>query len=255
MQASDDPRFLLEDSPKPGKRAAIIMAVLVHLLLAGFLIYGIRWQSSLPEAVEVELVRAGPPVKAEAAPPVPEAKPEPRPEPRPEPPSPEPKVQPKPVTPPKPDIAIKEKPEKKPDPKPQYDPMQEMLKRETEQQKHAQLREALAREDAAKTSAQASARSKGLADYSAKIRGKIRGNLMVPPGATGNPEAEFLVTQLPSGEVIEVKLRKSTGQPVLDQAIERAIHKSSPLPLPERKEDFVRELKLQFRPLEQTSPN
>lgn len=248
MQVFDEALHLLERAPRPGKRIALVMAVLVHGLLALFLIYGVRWQSSMPEAVEVELVRAGPAPKTEAPPPTPEVKPTP-PQPLPE-----PKLPPKPVTPQKPDIAIKDKPEKKPEPK--YDPMQEMLKREAEQQKQNQLRDALAKEEAAsKAASQSAARSKGLADYAAKIRGKIHGNLMVPPGVTGNPEGEFIVTQLPSGEVIEVKLRKSTGQRALDEAIERAIRKSSPLPPPDRKEDFVRDLKLQFRPLEQTSAN
>jgi colicin import membrane protein len=72
-------------------------------------------------------------------------------------------------------------------------------------------------------------RKRGLAEYIDKVRGKIRGNISLPPGIQGNPQAEFEVTQLPTGEVLDVKLRRSSGNPALDAAVERAIRKSSPL--------------------------
>ncbi|MBX9847845.1 MAG: TonB C-terminal domain-containing protein [Rhodocyclaceae bacterium] len=234
---------------EPGKRAAAIMTVVVHVLLALFLIYGIRWQSSLPAAVEVELVSSVP-AAAPRSEPKPETKPEVKPEPKVETPP------PKPVVAPKPDIAIKEKPEKKPEPKPLFDPIKDMLKREAEQSNKDKLRDMLAKEEAASNaSAAANASSKSKARYVDRISAKIRGNLMVPPGVSGNPEAEFRVNQLPTGEVIEVKLRKSSGNRALDEAIERAIYKSSPLPKPERNEDFDRALDLKFKPLEQGTPN
>jgi colicin import membrane protein len=37
------------------------------------------------------------------------------------------------------------------------------------------------------------------AEYIDKVRGKIRGNITLPPGIQGNPQAEFEVTQLPTG--------------------------------------------------------
>ena len=86
----------------------------------------------------------------------------------------------------------------------------------------------------------AAARSRGLADYAGKIRGKIRGNIVLPQAIQGNPEALFTVTQLPSGEVIDVKMKKSSGNASLDAAIERAILKSSPLPKPDQPELFQR---------------
>ena len=69
--------------------------------------------------------------------------------------------------------------------------------------------------------------------YLAKLKTKIRGNVILPPNVQGNPAAIFRVTQLPSGEVLDVKLIKSSGNPQLDTAVERAIRKSSPLPVPE----------------------
>ena len=251
----NDAIHLNDRASEPGKRVSAIMAVAVHILLALFLVYGIRWQSSLPAAVEVELVSTMP-VAAQKSEPKPESEPKPKVEP---PPKPEPKVEPppKPVNPPKPDIAVKQKPEKKVEPKPVFDPIKEMLKREEEQKNRDRLREMLAKEETASKSsvAAASAPSKSKARYTDLISAKIRGNLMVPPGVSGNPEAEFRVNQLPTGEVIEVKLRKPSGHRALDEAIERAIHKSSPLPKPERSEDFDRVLDLKFRPLEQVPVN
>jgi colicin import membrane protein len=66
----------------------------------------------------------------------------------------------------------------------------------------------------------------------------------------GNPEAVFNVVQLPTGDVLSVKLKKSSGNPALDTAIERAILKASPLPLPEPRSLFERQLELTFRPLD-----
>jgi colicin import membrane protein len=57
------------------------------------------------------------------------------------------------------------------------------------------------------------------------------------------------VTQLPSGEVISVKVKKSSGNPALDAAVERAILKSSPLPKPEQSDLFDRLLNIPYRPI------
>lgn len=90
--------------------------------------------------------------------------------------------------------------------------------------------------------------SRGKNAYLEKIRDKIRGNTVLPPGVQGNPEAIFEVIQLPSGELISVKLSKSTGNKQLDEAIERAIRKSEPLPQPQKAEWFDRSLRLKYKP-------
>jgi colicin import membrane protein len=233
-----------------GKRISIALAVAVHLLLAAFLFYGVSWQTKAPDAVEVELVRAAPdPAPAPVAVP---------PAPTPEPPAPAPVPEPKPAPPPpKPEIAIKEKDKPKPPPKPvpaptpRVDPFQEQLKREAEQLTQRKQAETAAQELAqVKASQAAAARNKAVADYLGRIRGKIKGNIVLPPEIKGNPEAIFEVTQLPSGEVISVKLKKSSGHAALDAAVERAILKSSPLPKPEQSDVFSRLLTIPYRPLE-----
>lgn len=237
--SADSP--ILPRGNKPGKRISIALAIAVHLVLAGFLFYGVRWQTKATDVVEVELVRAMP--EPAAVPPAPTFVPPPAPKPEPAP------------TPPKPDIAVKDKEKPKPPPKvepprPRVDPFQEQLKREAEQLTQRKQADSAAQELSQMKAAQASAaRNKAIADYLGKIRDKIRGRIVLPPGIKGNPEAVFEVTQLPSGEVISVKVKKSSGNPALDAAVERAILMSSPLPKPEQGDVFDRLLNIPYRPI------
>jgi colicin import membrane protein len=159
------------------------------------------------------------------------------------PPEPEPQVK-------KPEIALPEKPKPKPKPEPKRDLAAEKRlkeqvaleeKRIDEQRKERELRELIARQ-------QAAARDKALLTWTDKIRAKIRGNIILPRDIPGNPEAIFDVTLLPSGEVLNVRKRQSSGHPGYDDAVERAIMKSSPLPLPDDRAVFRRDLELKFRP-------
>jgi colicin import membrane protein len=112
--------------------------------------------------------------------------------------------------------------------------------------------EARARADAEARAraAEASARSRAEADWIRSIQAKVRGNVTLPPDLPGNPEAIFEVVQLPTGEIIEAQLRKSSGVRAYDEAVQRAILKSSPLPRPERADLFQRTLTLKFRPVD-----
>ncbi|HTF15525.1 MAG TPA: energy transducer TonB, partial [Burkholderiales bacterium] len=89
------------------------------------------------------------------------------------------------------------------------------------------------------------------AGYADKIRSKIKANIVLPSELKGNPEVIFDVVQLPTGEVLSAPLlRKSSGNKAYDDAVERAILRSSPLPRPDRPDQFRRELQLKFRPQE-----
>ena len=142
----------------------------------------------------------------------------------------------------------KKKPDAKDTKKKSADDFLEELKREEQklaaqkqQASQKQAADARAQKEAAMR-AQAGAEAKAAGaerargddrSYLAKLKTKIRGNVILPPGLQGNPASVFRVTQLPSGEVIDVRLMKSSGNPQLDAAVERAIRKSSPLPTPE----------------------
>jgi colicin import membrane protein len=68
--------------------------------------------------------------------------------------------------------------------------------------------------------------------YSAAITAKVKGNTSYAGSLEepGNPTATFRVEQLPTGEIISVKKTKSSGVPAFDDAVEKGITKSSPLP-------------------------
>lgn len=234
-----------------------LLALAVHVLLVAALMLGVHWQSRAPDVVTVELWQ--PPAEAVTrAEPVAKPAPPPKVEPAPPPPKPEPRIE-------KPDIAIKAKPKPKPEVKPAPKPepvvkpkpapppdetmaqrlLAEALQREDRQRaaerERQQIRDQLQRE-------QFAARDRAMATWIDKIRAKIRGNIVPPPNIQGNPEALVLVTQLPTGEVLEAKLVISSGHTAYDDAVIRAILKSSPLPKPDSAALFERELKLTFRP-------
>jgi colicin import membrane protein len=82
-------------------------------------------------------------------------------------------------------------------------------------------------------SAAKSSAPKNDASYQAAIAAKVKSNTNFTGStdAPGNPRAVFKVEQLPTGEILSVRLTKSSGVPQFDEAVERAINKSSPLPL------------------------
>lgn len=70
------------------------------------------------------------------------------------------------------------------------------------------------------------------AGYIGKLTALIKSNTTFA-GSTdvpGNPKAVFKVELLPTGEILSVRLSKSSGVPQFDDAVERGINKSSPLP-------------------------
>lgn len=129
--------------------------------------------------------------------------------------------------------------------------VRERQQRETEALRAQADREAQSRalaEKNAQSAAEASARAKAEDEWKRRIQAKVKGNVIVPAELAGNPEAIFDVVQLPTGEIIEATLRKSSGSRAYDDAVQRAILKSSPLPRPERPDLFQRTLALKFRP-------
>ena len=98
----------------------------------------------------------------------------------------------------------------------------------------------------------AAAKNSLVDEYKAKIIDKIRRNVVEPPNVDKGVRAEFLVMLLPGGAVLPPKLIKSSGNVAYDNAVERAILKSSPLPLPPDTKLFseFRKLGLSFKPNE-----
>ncbi len=100
-------------------------------------------------------------------------------------------------------------------------------------------------------SAKASANAGVVGDAINKIQAKIRGNVNKALCREDNPELRFDIALLPTGQLSgSPKLVKSSGSTACDEAVERAIMASDPLPLPADSSLFsqFRNLKLKFRP-------
>ena len=284
MNAAAGTASMFDERVDPGRITSYVLAAAVHLLLLAILVFGVSWQNRPPESVAVELWEPPPPAPV-VEPPKPEPQVEPpkpvavQPEPRVEPPKPEPvvpkpeivekkapppkpkpvpKVEPKPVPKVEPKPVLKAEPKPVPKPLPKAEPvkprvddtqkrMREMLARE--QQSLAMDRERQQMKDQLARDASTSQR-RDYDAYAGRIKAKIRGNIVLQQDIKGNPEAIFDVVQLPTGEVLSVKLRKSSGNAGYDEAVERAVLKSSPLPRPDKPELFQRALELKFRPHE-----
>ncbi len=237
---------------EPFKLPAGILALAVHLAFFALLYFGFSWQNIPPETMSVDLWQSLPePVTMPAEP-----------------------VKPleiiKPTQPPaqiesivKPDIALPDKKKKieakvtapkkieveaiddKPLPKIIADAKPAAPVVEVDQQALQ-----AARERQEKIAAENAATKRVVDEYIAKISAKIRSNIVEPPNVPKKARAEFLVTLLPGGVVLNAKLVKFSGDAEYDNAVERAILKSQPFPLPPDMAMFknFRELKLGFEP-------
>lgn len=199
-----------------GRLPAAVLAVVVHLMFFAFLVFGVNWKTRQPEAMVVDLWSAPP------APPAAEVKPAP-----PKPAKPEAKPQPRPEIR-KADIELKER-LKKEEQKAAEALRQQQLKEAQEAQRLAENQERLARETQASRFAE---QSRLVEEYKRRIQEKIKRLIVKPPKLDGDPTVEFTVVLLPGGDVLSVKLKKSSTLAIWDVAVERAILKAQPLPLP-----------------------
>ena len=280
--------------PEPSRVSSLVLALVVHAGLLGFLWAGISWQNTPPVSVEAEVWD----MKVQEAAPTPEPVAEPQPVPQPvrapEPvPVPVPKVAPpppppveRPAAPKPPDIAlerIKEQKQKLLEKKladekllKEKEKRRELAEdekaRELADQKTRELADKKAKELADKKAAEladkkakaalelaetkkldklreaemkrvtSQAGGAGSAErstapntdpnYGAAISRKIKNasNYAGDKDVPGNPRVAFKIEQLPTGEIISVRKTKSSGIPAFDDAVERAINNSSPLP-------------------------
>ena len=240
----------------PGMGSGLGLALVVHALLIVALAWSVNWKTSEPEGVVAELWSALPQI---AAPRV--AVPEPRPpvvvEPRPTPPVP----RPEPAAPPRQDAQIaieRAAAAKKAEAAKREETRRAEAERERERQrldeqaekkkladkarqdeaKQAAIREANLRrmmsqagasDDPAATGN--AARTSGpSAGYAGRIKARIKPNIVLTGNVTGNPLATVEVRLAPDGTIVGRKLTKSSGSPVWDETVLRAIDKTEVLP-------------------------
>jgi len=262
------------------------LALGVHALFVLLLVFGVSWQTQHPAPVMVDLWQALPaavppaavtppePVKAAPAPkPAPTLKPAPLPKP----------VAEEPPPPKAPDIAL-EKRKAETERLKKLHAMQAAEDRAREESARAEanaikqardkqlaeqkksdllrqmeadeLRQSMAEETAANAARAAAGKNQAalaqaVGQYRDLISAKVRGNTRLPDNLKGNPQVRCLVKLLPTGEVVSVRVTQSSGNAAYDEAVVRAIEKSSPLPLPAEREAravFVPELLFTHRP-------
>ncbi|MDD4962554.1 MAG: TonB C-terminal domain-containing protein [Gallionella sp.] len=252
---------------EPYQFSAGVLALLVHGVFFAVLYFGLSWQTKPPmEAMSVELwdalpMPAGVPtggmspemVAPDAAPALVEPPP------------------PAPIEVAKPDIVVPEKKPPKPLPVPQKlnaKPTHTAQKPVESNRKNPQsLLERYGIEGGNTSTTRGGGRvgqqlrladavkatevDRLLAEYIGKIKAKIKRDIVMPPDVPENARVEFLVTLLPDGSVMTVRLARSSHAGYAN-AVERAIFKAQPLPLPPNNELFgqFRELKLVFKPIE-----
>jgi len=227
------------------------LALLVHVGFFTLLIFGVNWRTTEPTGMVAELWSSLP------------AQPQQRVAPPPEP-VPVKKIEPKPTPPAlirKTDIALKDKKHKedKPKPTPAKPNKPEQLKQEQLKQEQARQEEIARQQQALNKLAslaqarQTAAQQTVIGEYSDRIRGKIRQKLNRALCGDGNPQLIFDIALLPTGQIrSRPVLRKSSGIPACDKAVEDAILLSDPLPVPTQPEIFsyFRDLNLSFKPNE-----
>jgi colicin import membrane protein len=94
----------------------------------------------------------------------------------------------------------------------------------------------------------AAQRSGALASWQAQITARIQRAWLKPPSARSGIECVLDVTQVPGGEVTNVRIGSCNGDQAVRESIEAAVYRASPLPPPPDPALFQRELVITFRP-------
>jgi colicin import membrane protein len=235
---------------EPYKLPAGLLALVVHAVFFAILYLGVNWHNDQPQGMEVEIWSALPVPQVET-------KVEPPPTMPAEPVKPietqklaEPVVQPKAEI----ELLVKKKPPVKlPEPVKVTD--KTVQSKEIEQVKvDPKVLEAQAAQTAREVAraAQDAATNKVVGEYKDRIKAKIKRFIVMPPDVQDNAQAEFNVILIPGGSVMSTKLVKPSGSAAYDDAVDRAISKAEPLPVPPDLSLFgkFRELHLTFKPKE-----
>ncbi|MDD4912545.1 MAG: cell envelope integrity protein TolA [Sideroxydans sp.] len=229
----------------PNQLSAGVLALLVHAILFGLLTYGMHWTSSPPEVLSVDLWRnlpneepipaVEPPHEALTSPVVNQGK----------------------VAALMPaDIQLRAPLTSQPNTAESAKRIAKEIKEREQAEELRLLEEYAKRKQAIQESVRAEVSAATAAEvgrFQDMIRSKIRRNIVgVPADLPDSAKAEFKVTLLPDGSVLDAKLVASSGNAAYDDAAERAIYKAQPLPLPKdaNLQQMFRVLRLSIKPRE-----
>lgn len=89
-----------------------------------------------------------------------------------------------------------------------------------------------------------------VAEYTAYIKDKVSRNWLKPPGIPEGLSCTVRVILIPGGDVANVDIIKSSGNPVFDRSVEAAVFKAAPMPLPPDSGlfNYFRDLRFIFTP-------
>jgi colicin import membrane protein len=87
-----------------------------------------------------------------------------------------------------------------------------------------------------------------LARYMAQIQREVEKHWVPPATAQEGLECEVVVQQLPNGDVVDARTVSCKGDAVVRRSIENAVRSASPLPLPDNRALFDRNLRFIFKP-------
>lgn len=157
---------------------------------------------------------------------------------------------------PKPKQAAASKPKPKPKPteppKPEPDPTQQRLERQRRARalQEEQLARMMAEEDAY---VQAQSQQELAMSHIGAIQQTVAAMWSRPPSARRNMQVSLLISLIPTGEVVSVRILESSGNSAFDRSAVNAVNKAARFPelaeLPPRVfEQYFRELRLVFRP-------
>jgi colicin import membrane protein len=122
----------------------------------------------------------------------------------------------------------------------------EEARRKAEQEMQARL----AAEQERLTAQRQSAMQRMIDEYVLYIREKVQRSWIRPTGSAAELSCTVEVRLIPSGEVIDAQIVRSSGSPAFDRSVEAAVFKASPLPVPPDPEvqERFRSLRFEFKP-------
>jgi len=121
-------------------------------------------------------------------------------------------------------------------------------KAEAEQREQARRQAELMTAMEAEEGLMAARESGELSRYLALIQQKVERNWVPPATAQPGLECEVAVVQLPNGDVVDARTVSCNGDAAVQRSIENAVRRSSPLPLPDNRALFERNLRFIFKP-------
>ena len=114
----------------------------------------------------------------------------------------------------------------------------------------AEMQARLAAEQERLATQRRSAMQRMIDEYVLYIQEKVQRSWIRPPSSGSGLSCTVEVRLIPSGEVIDAQIVRSSGNPAFDRSVEAAVFKASPLPVPPDPDvmEQFRSLRFEFKP-------